>query len=108
MTLDHLVAHLPVAVLVAGGAFVIYKLIYLRNDGYSAEWDKKLNELLDNHKFTHCTRRTARLGEFEVWIANRPYADFTPHNPHLDVSPSQKTLRRARARLVQDQLEAMK
>lgn len=96
------------AVLVVVSAFTIYKLVYLRNEPYNAEWDKKLNELMDSHKFTRCTDHTAEIGGFVVWVANRPYSDFTPYEPHLDVSPSQKTLRRARARLVQDQLEELK
>lgn len=108
MTPDHLVAAVFLVAIVAAGAFTVYKFVFLRNDGYSAEWDKKLNELMDNHKFTHCNSYTARIGGFEVWIANRPYADFTSHNPHLNASPSQKTLRRARARLIQDQLGAIK
>jgi len=75
---------------------------------YSAEWDKKLNELMDSHKFVRVDDFTVMIGDVEVWIENKPYADFKPYNPHLNVSPSRKTLRRARARLVQDQLEEVK
>ena len=71
-------------------------------------WDCKLNELLDDHKFTDVDPYCANLGGVRVWIANRPYADFTCRNPQIDYSPSLKTLRRARARLIEDQLEDVK
>ena len=83
-------------------------MLFKRNEPFNLEWDMKLNELLDAHKFSDVGDHTAKLGTATIWIANRPYADFTCRSPMIFGSPSFKTLRRARARLVKDQLEGVK
>ena len=44
---------------------------------YSAEWDKKFNELLDNNSFEHINDYTAYLGGYSIWIGNYPSGGFT-------------------------------
>jgi len=74
---------------------------WLMSYGYDEIWDKKLNCLLDKYNFTRHTQYTAFLGKCEVWVANHPYASFTP--PYLDsVRPSRLTIIRAQRKLVED------
>lgn len=49
------------------------------NYPYSEEWDYILNGYLDKYNFTKCTDHTAMLGDIKVWVANHPYASFTPY-----------------------------
>jgi hypothetical protein len=84
------------------------RMLFTRNEPFNLHWDMKLNELLNTHKFTEVKDCTAKLGAATIWIANKPYADFTCRSPLILASPSFETLKRARARLVQDQLEGVK
>lgn len=60
-------------------------LFFLSKPGYhtmnnpvSMEWDKQLNELMDKHKFERINTCMAKIGGVTVWVANHPYASFTP------------------------------
>ena len=47
----------------------------LSQSRYSAEWDRRLNDLIDQHGRTaKVDYYTATLGSVEVWIANELYA----------------------------------
>lgn len=71
---------------------------------YSAEWDRKLNKLLDNHDFKDIGAFRAMLGDSEIWISNHPYAAFTPYrdSDKLELRPSRLTIKRARKKLLND------
>lgn len=51
---------------------------WFQNNGYSKDWDSDLQELMTKHQFTDRGVFTAKLGGFDVWIANHPYASFSP------------------------------
>ena len=38
---------------------------------------------------------TARIGDQVVWIANHPFASFTPYDPKIEVRPKRITILRA-------------
>ena len=49
---------------------------WLRNYKYSKQWDKELNKLMKEHKFTSPTEYDVMLGKRKLWIENYPYACF--------------------------------
>ena len=78
---------------------------WLMNNPYSREWNNQLNALLDSCVFEGGRPPyTANLGGVEIWIANYPYAAFSPYNPHLDVRPSRMTILRAHEHYLRDVL----
>lgn len=78
---------------------------WLMNNTYSGEWDKQLNHLLDSYTFEGGRPPyTTNLGGVEIWIANYPYADFSPYNPHLDIRPRRMTILRAHEHYLRDVL----
>ncbi len=78
---------------------------WLQNSTYSAEWDRKLNQLMKGHRFKTLDAHRARLGPVVVWIANHPYASFTPENRHVEIRPRRITILRAYDKLVRDTFE---
>lgn len=77
-----------------------------QNYTYSEAWDKKLNALMDEHDFTEITEHTAQIGEVCVWVANHPYASFTPYGNMPSVRPKRTTILRAWDKLVSDMVNA--
>lgn len=71
---------------------------------YSKEWDRKLNKLLDEERFKEISFCTAVLGTQKIWIANHPYASFTPYGIYdrIEVRSSRLTIKRARKKLLND------
>lgn len=71
------------------------------NNEYSKEWDDKLNDLLDNNKFTDIQEYVVYLGGYCLWIGNYPHACFTEVkddnilNIFNGVRPSRQTIRKA-------------
>ena len=67
------------------------------NNSYSESWDKALNRLLDKYTFTNVTPYTAMLGDVKMWVANMPYAAFSPmiKGKEHDARPSRLTIVRA-------------
>lgn len=43
---------------------------------YSDEWDIKLRKLLQTERFKNISHFYATLGDYEIWIANVPYASM--------------------------------
>ena len=83
---------------------------WLQNKHYSPVWDAQLRHLLDSgEKFGDISRTgcSAKIGNYEVWIENHPYASFTPYTG-MKVRPSRATILRAMDHLVKDVLEAQK
>ena len=62
------------------------------------EWDKLLNEILDEVKSVKVGRHTSNLDGVEIWTSNWPYAYGSLHN-FGDASglPSVKTRKRLKA-----------
>lgn len=76
---------------------------WLQNNGYSPIWDRKFRELLAEHSFKKTSNYTADLGGICVWVANHPYASFSPYGKdHADVRPSRSTILRAHDKLMSD------
>ncbi len=80
---------------------------------YSAEWDAKLNKLLDTHSFTKIDKYRASLGDTRVWIANHPYASFLPcvegrgdWGVAIEIRPSRATIARAHLKLDHDRFNS--
>lgn len=78
-----------------------------QNESYSTFWNAKLNMLLDTEEFTDITQHTAKLGNTTVWIANHPYASFTPRNSicSFPVRPSRRTILKAHDKLMRSIFE---
>lgn len=67
---------------------------WIMNYPYSPEWDRRLNELMSKHCFTQGDPGNyytdTKLGEYNIWIYNYPYAAFRPESSRfnsLSVSP---------------------
>ena len=81
---------------------------WLQNDPYSKAWDRRLNELMGQHKFKldgdECC--VAKIGDLKVWIENHPYSSFTiwrdASGNRINVRPSRATILRAWDKLQHD------
>lgn len=84
--------------------FIFRPSYWILKDGYSEGWDHKLNKLLDENSFKNFDYYTAVLGTQKIWIANHPYASFTPHGDYSKkvMRPSRLTIKRARKKLLKD------
>ena len=83
--------------------FLFMPHYWILNNSYSYIWDMKLNILLKKSKFTNIIRYTAYLGKTKIWIANHPYASFTPYHPNTTNygRPSRHTIHNAKKQLKQ-------
>jgi hypothetical protein len=87
------------------------------DDTYNAAWDKKFQELAENHDFIpDCDLRnefgnrtyTAMLGEYKIWVSNYPYAFFSYCGKANEsyftpvVRPSRRTIAKYYKKLVSD------
>lgn len=94
--------------------FIFRPLYWARNRPYSKEWDKVLNKLLDEYKFTDIEEHTATLGPTTLWIGNVPYAcmhtylifmkntDSRYYPKYSNVTPSRLTILRCLKKLKED------
>ncbi len=61
---------------------------WIMNYQYSPEWDRRLNELMSKHTFTQSDPSNpytdTKLGEYNIWIHNYPYAAFRPESSRLN------------------------
>lgn len=69
----------------------------LYQERYNAEWDKKLNELLDSEGKCVLGKYTLKIGDCEIWLANRWYSygwlrRVGGKNVYLNYRPSLKTM----------------
>ena len=79
----------------------------MMNERYSAEWDKKLNNMMSKYDFTDIENCTAKLNGMEIWITNFPYSTFMPYeknnsNRKHKYRPSRLTIKRAMEKLEKD------
>ena len=94
--------------------FIFRPAYWMLNKDYSEEWDKELNKLLDEYKFTDIDDYCAILGPTTIWISNVPYAcmntyslfmrkmDSRYHPKYSNVRPSRLTILRCLKRLKED------
>ena len=90
---------------------------WIMDDTYNAAWDKKFQELAENHDFIpDCDLRnefgnrtyTAMLGEYKIWVSNYPYAFFSYCGKANEsyftpvVRPSRRTIAKYYKKLVSD------
>lgn len=73
---------------------------WIMNYTYSAEWDKQLTLLLDQHTFTNISEYEATLGGVKLWVSNHPYGSMRPDI--LRVRASRATILRAHNQLIRD------
>lgn len=76
------------------------------NDQYSPEWDFTLNVLMTSEKFKANNDFHAKLGKYNIWIVNHPYASFTCNEFHG--RPSRITIMRAYKRYKSDTTDIKK
>ena len=82
---------------------------WVQNCSYSRMWDAHLQELIAKETFVSIGHYTAKIGGITVWVANHPFASFTPHGlPFLNVRPSRATLLKAHDKLLSDVLALKK
>ena len=66
----------------------IYKIFGLMQEKFSAEWDDKLNDLLDHGEIVKINNHTVSISHkgkmYQVWIANKPYSYATPYKVDCD------------------------
>lgn len=53
--------------------FIINPRWWIMNHSYCLNWDKKVNDLLDKHKF-ESDGTTVKLGDITIWLGNYPYS----------------------------------
>lgn len=84
--------------------FFLFKPSYwVMNYRYSKEWDEKINDLMNKHKFEK-NHMTANLGDTKIWVVNHPYASFVPYQNTYNIRPSRKTIYLAHKKLLKDVL----
>jgi len=76
--------------------------VWLQINPYSEKWDHELMARLHYMRFERCDEYTAYLGDREIWIANHPYASFSPRTPI--VRPRRITILKAHDKLMNDLL----
>lgn len=83
---------------------IITPSCWLQNQEYSELWDKGLLHEMQNNKFVvEADGYYAEIGTLTVWVANHPYASFTPYGG-VKVRPSRKTILMAYDQLIKDSL----
>lgn len=77
---------------------------WIMNNPLCKEWDADLLELMEKYKFELSSRFRARLGSQIIWIANHPYASFSPAFGFKDmkIRPKRSTIIKAREKLIRD------
>jgi len=80
--------------------FIINPIWWFMNYKYGANWDKKVNDLLDTNEFkvNDPQGRTALIGDCSIWLGNYPYAYGLNWDPRISVRPSRYTIWRIRQR----------
>jgi hypothetical protein len=77
--------------------------MWIRLGETSITWDKKLNELMEHHKFALVDKFTAKLGDFEIWYRNHPYGSFgLYYKGKSELLPKRLTVIRAYRKLITD------
>lgn len=77
----------------------------MRTYSYSAELDRQLNALMDEHTFVPLSAYRAQLGPVTFWVANHPYASFrivAGITDTVDLLPSRATVFRAHDKYLHD------
>lgn len=54
---------------------------WLQNYPTGWVWDRRLNELLDEHGVTDIRDHTVKVGNVTVWVSNWPYGYGDPYQP---------------------------
>lgn len=67
---------------------------WIMNQPYSKDMDEIMQKLLDKYEFKDITQHTAYLGEYEIWIENRPYACMLIRGYLDKCRPSRLTIKR--------------
>jgi hypothetical protein len=70
-------------------------LILYLFEWYNSGWDKELNTLLDTNPTVSDGFKTAKVGNYELWLCNWPYS-FGNHYQHHDKQASRLTKQRLR------------
>lgn len=95
--------------------FIINPLWWYMSEKYDADWDKKVNDLLDKNKFhkNHfgfqlSADYRARLGDHDIWLGNYPFyyginSDAKITTPYFG-RPSRYTIWRIKQRYKLDRL----
>ena len=73
---------------------------WLMNYTYSKIWDEELKRLISEYKFEYIDHYSAKIGRYEMWVANYPYAAFTC--PFAYVRPKRYTIKLAYDKLISD------
>jgi hypothetical protein len=74
----------------------------IRNSKTDPEWDRKLNQLLnENAPIEIMDQYQAMIGNQQIWIENFPYATFSGPGRWVSSIPSRKTTVRLTERLMQ-------
>jgi|GEM_PF-2800259 hypothetical protein len=76
--------------------FIFRPSFWLMLIPFNKQWDDKLNELLNNHKFTNIDHHNADLGNARIWIENYPYCCFWLRKGIQRYRPSRLTILRAK------------
>lgn len=66
--------------------FILRPAYWMLNREYSEQWDRVLNQLLDEYKLTDIGSHHATLGPTTIWITNVPYACMNTYQPFMQKS----------------------
>lgn len=84
---------------------LMHPAFWVQTATYSEAWDKKLNYLIENHKFEYCNEHIAIIGNVEVWINNYPYGCMNPYHQVMSARPSRHTIYKAYKKYIKDVFE---
>ena len=88
--------------------FIINPLWWFMGEKYDADWDKKVNDLLDKNEFKFRSEYRSSIGDHDIWIGNYPYyyginSDAKITTPYFG-RPSRYTIWRIKQRYKWDRL----
>jgi hypothetical protein len=76
---------------------------WMMQDSYNKIWDRRLQELAEKNTFTKYDGYHVYLGDTMLWVANHPFAAFTPAR-RLNIRPSRRTIHKLYKKLLEEEL----
>ena len=70
---------------------------WFQQHSYSKAWDTQLLEALEKYTFEPISGYVVKLGPYELWVANHPYASFSKRYGHT--RPKRSTIAYAKEKL---------
>lgn len=82
--------------------YLLRPRFWFRNYSFNADWDRRLNEILDSPEFENMDNYWAEINGVKIWIANYPYAYGQLGG--TEVMPSRETVERLHKAVIKHRL----